>query len=57
MLSREKLAAAVGDRWSADRLNAAVELLTRADGRFPAGVRTLPRSWSARSSASACSPR
>ena len=42
MLSREKLAAAVGDRWSEAELNEAVALLTRADGRFPAGVRTLP---------------
>jgi AcrR family transcriptional regulator len=42
MLSREKLADAVGDRWSDAELREAVELLTRADGRFPAGVRTLP---------------
>jgi AcrR family transcriptional regulator len=42
MLSREKLADAVGDRWSESELNEAVALLTRADGRFPAGVRTLP---------------
>lgn len=42
MLSREKLASAVGDRWSEEELHEAVSLLTRADGRFPAGVRTLP---------------
>jgi AcrR family transcriptional regulator len=42
MLSREKLAMAVGDRWSDAELNEAVALLSRADGRFPAGVRTLP---------------
>lgn len=42
MLSREKLAEAVGDRWSESELDDAVALLTRADGRFPAGVRTLP---------------
>jgi AcrR family transcriptional regulator len=42
MLSREKLANAVGDRWSDSELSEAVALLTRADGRFPAGVRTLP---------------
>lgn len=42
MLSREKLAGAVGDRWSDAELGEAVALLTRADGRFPAGVRTLP---------------
>jgi AcrR family transcriptional regulator len=41
-LSREKLANAVGDRWSDSELSEAVELLTRADGRFPAGVRALP---------------
>jgi AcrR family transcriptional regulator len=42
ILSREMLANAVGDRWSEAELNEAVALLTRADGRFPAGVRTLP---------------
>jgi AcrR family transcriptional regulator len=42
MLSREKLADAAGDRWSDSELREAFELLTRADGRFPAGVRTLP---------------
>ncbi len=42
MLSREKLADAVGDRWSDAELGEAIALLTRADGRFPAGVRTLP---------------
>lgn len=42
MLSREKLAHAVGDRWSTAELSEALALLTRADGRFPAGVRTLP---------------
>jgi AcrR family transcriptional regulator len=42
MLSREKLARAVGDRWSEAELNEAMALLSRADGRFPAGVRTLP---------------
>jgi len=36
------LANAVGNRWSDAELNEAVALLTRADGRFPAGVRTLP---------------
>ncbi|HKB50562.1 MAG TPA: TetR/AcrR family transcriptional regulator [Solirubrobacterales bacterium] len=42
MLSREKLASAVGDRWSDSELSEAVTLLSRAEGRFPAGVRTLP---------------
>jgi len=42
ILSQEKLADAVGDRWSEAELGEAVALLSRADGRFPAGVRTLP---------------
>lgn len=42
ILSQEKLANAVGDRWSESELSEAVALLTRAEGRFPAGVRTLP---------------
>jgi len=42
VLSHEKLVNAVGDRWSEAELSEAVALLTRADGRFPAGVRTLP---------------
>jgi len=42
VLSHDMLAAAVGDRWSEAELIEAVALLTRADGRFPAGVRTLP---------------
>ena len=41
VLSQEKLASAVGDRWSESELSEAVALLTRAEGRFPAGVRTL----------------
>jgi AcrR family transcriptional regulator len=32
----------VGDRWSESELSEAVSLLSRADGRFPAGVRSLP---------------
>jgi AcrR family transcriptional regulator len=42
MLNREKLAVATGGRWSDSELSEALALLTRADGRFPAGVRTLP---------------
>jgi AcrR family transcriptional regulator len=42
MLSQEKLSSAVGDRWSESELSEAVALLSRADGRFPAGMRTLP---------------
>jgi AcrR family transcriptional regulator len=41
-LSHEMLASAIGDRWSEAELDEAIALLTRADGRFPAGVRTLP---------------
>lgn len=41
ILSRERLAKAAGNRWSESELNEAIALLTRADGRFPAGVRTL----------------
>jgi AcrR family transcriptional regulator len=41
-LSHEMLASAVGDRWSEAELREAIALLTKADGRFPAGVRTLP---------------
>lgn len=42
VLSQEQLVTAVGDRWSETELSEAVALLERADGRFPAGVRTLP---------------
>jgi AcrR family transcriptional regulator len=42
VLSQEKLASAVGGRWSEAELSEAVALLNRANGRFPAGVRTLP---------------
>jgi AcrR family transcriptional regulator len=42
VLSQEKLASTVGGRWSDEELSEAVTLLSRADGRFPAGVRTLP---------------
>ncbi len=42
VLSQEQLASAVGDRWSEAELSEAVSLLESADGRFPAGVRTLP---------------
>lgn len=42
VLSKEQLVAAVGDRWSDADLSEAAELLLRADGRFPPGVRTVP---------------
>jgi AcrR family transcriptional regulator len=41
-LSHDMLANAVGDRWTDAELSEAVALLSRAGGRFPAGVRTLP---------------
>ncbi len=41
LLSQAKLASAVGDQWSEAELSEAVALLTKAEGRFPAGVRTL----------------
>lgn len=42
VLTEEKLARAVGDRWPAAQVSEVATLLSRADGRFPAGVRTLP---------------
>jgi AcrR family transcriptional regulator len=36
------LEATVGDRWSPAELGAAAELLERFDGKFPAGVQTVP---------------
>lgn len=41
VLTHEMLADAVGDQWSDAELREAVALLSKADGRFPAGVRTL----------------
>jgi AcrR family transcriptional regulator len=41
-LSHEMLASAVGDRWSKAELSEAIALMSKADGRFPAGIRTLP---------------
>jgi AcrR family transcriptional regulator len=42
VLTHDMLAGAVGDRWSDAELQEAIDLLSKADGRFPAGVRTLP---------------
>jgi AcrR family transcriptional regulator len=42
VLTHDMLAGAVGDRWSDAELREAIALLSKADGRFPAGVRTLP---------------
>jgi AcrR family transcriptional regulator len=41
-LSQEILVAAIGDGWPADQVDAAVELLTGSEGRFPSGARRLP---------------
>ena len=41
-LSEEILVAAIGDGWPADQVDAAVELLSTSDGRFPLGARRLP---------------
>lgn len=41
-LNQEKLAAAIGDQWSAAQVNAAFELLNSGGGKFPSGVRKLP---------------
>jgi AcrR family transcriptional regulator len=40
--SREQLDRALGGRWSDADLSRAIDLLSKNDGRFPAGVRTLP---------------
>ncbi len=41
-LSEEKLVAAIGDHWPQGQVNAAVQLLSNSDGKFPSGVRKLP---------------
>jgi AcrR family transcriptional regulator len=41
-LSEEKLIAAIGDHWPSAQIDAAVELLSNSDGKFPSGVRKLP---------------
>lgn len=41
LLSHEALAAAIGDRWSASEVRAAVELLAEGDGKFPPGAKSL----------------
>ncbi len=41
-LNQEALAAAIGDSWSDAQVNAALELLSNSDGKFPSGVRKLP---------------
>lgn len=41
-LSEEKLLAAIGDQWPQGQVDAAVQLLSNSDGKFPSGVRKLP---------------
>lgn len=41
-LSEEKLIAAIGGNWPSAQVDAAVELLSNSDGKFPSGVRKLP---------------
>jgi AcrR family transcriptional regulator len=41
-LSEEKLVAAIGDHWPPGQVDAAVELLSSSNGKFPSGVRKLP---------------
>lgn len=41
-LSEEKLVAAIGDHYPPAQIDAAVELLSSSDGKFPSGVRKLP---------------
>ncbi len=42
VLTHDMLAGSVGDRWSDAELREAIDLLSKAGGRFPAGVRSLP---------------
>lgn len=41
-LSEEKLIEAIGSHWPPAQIDAAVELLSSSDGKFPSGVRKLP---------------
>jgi AcrR family transcriptional regulator len=41
-LSEEKLVAAIGDQWPSAQVDAAIELLTNSEGKFPSGIRKLP---------------
>lgn len=41
-LNRERLAAAIGDRWPPAQVKAALDLLNSSDGKFPSGTRKLP---------------
>jgi AcrR family transcriptional regulator len=41
-LSQETVVAAIGDSWSTAEVDAALELLSNSDGKFPSGIRKLP---------------
>ena len=41
-ISREILAAAIGEGWPDEQIEAAVEMLAASNGRFPSGTRKLP---------------
>lgn len=41
-LSQEILVAAIGDGWPSDQVDAALEMLSSSEGKFPAGARRLP---------------
>ena len=41
-LSEEKLVAAIGNHWPTAQVDAAVELLSATNGKFPSGIRKLP---------------
>jgi AcrR family transcriptional regulator len=41
-LNQEVLVAAIGDGWPSAQVDAALELLSNSDGKFPSGVRKLP---------------
>lgn len=41
-LNQEAFAATIGDTWTDAQVDAAFELLSSSDGRFPSGVRRLP---------------
>jgi AcrR family transcriptional regulator len=41
-LSQETLRAAIGDSWSPEQVDAALELLANSEGKFPSGVSKLP---------------
>jgi AcrR family transcriptional regulator len=41
-LSPDLLVEAIGDDWPSEQVDAAIELLASAEGRFPSGIRKLP---------------